>query len=65
MKTNLGSYDVAVRFVLGCAIGFWGIERETWWGLVGLVPMLTALLAFCPLYMPFHIDTTFTDESHT
>ncbi len=61
MKSNIGSFDVAVRFVLGCLIGMWGVQQETWWGLVGLVPVITALLGYCPLYTLFHIDTTSTD----
>ena len=61
MKSNIGSFDVAVRFVLGCLIGMCGVQQETWWGLVGLVPVITALLGYCPLYTLFHIDTTSTD----
>ena len=62
MKHNVGSYDVAVRFVGGCLIGIWGINAETWWGLIGLVPACTAMLEFCPLYCLLRIDTTFTDR---
>ncbi|MFZ5496628.1 MAG: YgaP family membrane protein [Verrucomicrobiota bacterium] len=62
MKTNIGSLDSGVRFVSGCLIGLWGIHRETWWGLVGLLPFLTALAGFCPLYALFHIDTTARDH---
>lgn len=64
MKTNLGSFDVGVRYVLGCVILFWGVHQESWWGLVGLVPLLTAITGFCPLYLPFHWDTTASDHAH-
>jgi hypothetical protein len=62
MKTNLGSYDVAVRFVGGCLIGMWGVQEETWWGFIGLLPVITALAGYCPLYALFHIDTTASDH---
>ncbi len=62
MKSNIGSFDVAARFVVGCLIGMWGVQHETWWGLVGLVPVITALAGYCPLYTLFHIDTTSTDR---
>ena len=62
MKTNLGSYDIGIRFVCGCLIGMWGVHFETWWGLVGLVPVTTALLGYCPLYTLFHINTTSADQ---
>ena len=64
MKTNVGSYDVAVRFVTGCIILGLGVHLENWWGLLGLVPIATAVACYCPLYLPVHIDTTSTDESH-
>jgi hypothetical protein len=65
MKTNLGSYDVAVRFTLGCLCLLAGVHKESWWGLVGLAPLLTAITGFCPLYVPFHFDTTGPDHPDT
>lgn len=62
MKTNIGSYDEGVRFVGGCLIGLWGVHVESWWGLLGLIPVLTAAVGFCPLYALFHIDTTLFDH---
>lgn len=62
MKTNVGSYDAAVRFVLGCLIMGIGNHHDSLWGLIGLIPIFTSLAGFCPLYLPFHIDTTFTDR---
>ena len=62
MKTNIGSYDVGARFIGGCLIALWGVQAETWWGLVALPPILTAILGYCPLYTLFHIDTTAWDH---
>lgn len=62
MKHNVGSYDAGIRFVGGCAIMFIGVHQESWWGLIGVFPWLTAAFAFCPLYVPFHLDTTGPDE---
>jgi Protein of unknown function (DUF2892) len=64
MKTNIGSYDAAVRFIVGCIVMEVGAHHLNWWGLVGLVPIATAAFAYCPLYRPFHFDTTFTDRPH-
>lgn len=63
MKHNVGSYDIGVRFIGGCAVMFWGVNAESWWGLLGAVPVITAACAFCPLYCLFRIDTTFTDRA--
>ena len=62
MKSNVGSYDVAVRFVAGCLILGLGAHFSRWWGLAGLIPIATAITGFCPLYLPFHFNTTFTDR---
>ncbi len=54
---NVGSTDKIIRIVLGVAIGAWGIWAQNWWGLVGLVPLGTALTGWCPAYFPFKINT--------
>ncbi len=64
MKANVGSFDAAVRFSVGCIILGLGIHLENFWFLLGFVPIITSIVCFCPLYVPFHIDTTFTDRPH-
>lgn len=57
MKPNIGKTDKMVRlFVGGVVIGA-GLYYQSWWGLIGLVPIVTALINFCPLYAPFKIST--------
>jgi hypothetical protein len=57
MKTNVGFLDRALRIVIGCAVLGAGYYFQTWWGLVGLLPLLTAFVAFCPAYVPFGLNT--------
>ncbi len=57
MKKNVGSVDKIIRIILGIVIIAYGIIESSWWGLVGLVPLLTAFMGFCPLYAPFKIST--------
>ena len=64
MKTNVGSYDAAVRFILGCVLLEVGAHHLSWWGLVGFIPIFSAAFAFCPLYAPFHFNTTACDQPH-
>ena len=51
MKTNIGNIDRILRAVVGLALialtlaGTIGV-----WGWIGVVPLLTAALGFCPLY---------------
>jgi len=62
MKHNVGSFDAAGRAVFGFVIIGIGHHYHTWWGLLGLVPFITAAVAFCPLYCLFHFNTTAQDE---
>ncbi|WP_415911055.1 DUF2892 domain-containing protein [Oleiharenicola sp. Vm1] len=62
MKHNVGSYDAGIRYVLGWLIILFGLHFESRWAWFGVVPLLTAALAFCPLYCLAHIDTTVTDR---
>lgn len=57
MKTNVGKIDTVIRVALGVALLAAGYHYETWWGLVGVLPMLTAALGFCPAYSLFGINT--------
>ncbi|MBV5319906.1 MAG: DUF2892 domain-containing protein [Chlorobium phaeobacteroides] len=57
MQKNIGNTDRAIRLVLGLIIVILGIVYQSWWGLAGLVPLLTALLAYCPLYTIIGVTT--------
>ncbi len=57
MKTNIGNIDRSLRLVAGAAILGAGFYFKSWWGLVGLVPILTGLVRFCPLYPLLGIST--------
>jgi sulfite exporter TauE/SafE len=53
MKQNIGSIDRFVRVVLGLVLLALILVVEgnaRWWGLVGLVPLITGLVGSCPLY---------------
>ena len=54
---NVGSADKIFRIVLGIGIGTWVIWAQNWWGLVGLVPLGTAFMGWCPAYFPFKFST--------
>ncbi len=58
MKANVGGVDRIFRIILGIvllSLIFWG--PKTMWGLIGLIPLITGLVRFCPLYAPFKIST--------
>ena len=57
MKCNIGNSDRIFRFFMGAVIIILGIVFNSWWGLVGIVPLATAFFRFCPLYVPLGIST--------
>lgn len=60
MKANVGSLDRIVRIIIGLAVLGAGWYFKSWWGLVGLLPLLTATIRFCPAYLPFGLSTCAT-----
>jgi len=62
MKQNIGSTDKIIRIILGIVIAAVGYYFKSWWGLVALVPILTALINFCPFYPIFGISTKKGEE---
>lgn len=60
MVCNVGGIDKVLRLVLGVALlslVFILDAPARWWGLVGLVPVLTAAMSYCPLYSIVGINT--------
>jgi len=57
MNPNVGSLDRTIRIVVGIVILALGLIYKSWWGLLGLLPLLTGVLRCCPGYLPFHIST--------
>jgi len=57
MEKNIGRMDQIIRIVLGLLIVTYGALEQTLWGLVGFVPLITALVSRCPLYPLFKIST--------
>jgi hypothetical protein len=55
---NVGVLDRLMRVMAGIALlslVFFG--PQTLWGLVGLVPLVTGLVSWCPLYTLFGVRT--------
>ena len=50
MKSNVGKTDKTIRIALGIIIAGAGIYFKSWWGLVALIPLITAFTGFCLLY---------------
>ena len=57
MKSNIGKTDRIIRLVIGLIIIAVGAYFKSWWGAIGLLPILTAVLGWCGLYTILGIST--------
>lgn len=57
MQHNVGGIDRMVRIIAGLAIIAAGLYFKSWWGIVGIMPLLTGTLRWCPAYLPFGIKS--------
>jgi len=60
MKANVGGVDKTLRIIAGLAIlslVFILDGKARWWGLFGLVPLLTGITGYCPAYPLLGVGT--------
>lgn len=61
IPTNAGPLDRAIRVVLGLALlALVFVGPESLWGLVGVVPLVTGIAGYCPLYAMLGFSTVGT-----
>jgi Inner membrane protein YgaP-like, transmembrane domain len=60
MGANMGAIDRSLRIIAGLVVLsliFFIEGSNRWWGLLGLVPLATGFVGWCPAYLPFGIST--------
>ena len=58
MQTNEGKLDRVIRVILGLVLlSLTVIGPQTMWGLVGVIPLLTGAVGFCPIYKVLGLKT--------
>ncbi len=48
MKCNVGKTEQIIRIVIGVGIVLLGVYYKSWWGIIGLVPIITGTIRYCP-----------------
>ena len=56
-RKNMGMVDRLIRVIIGLIIVGAGIWYQSWWGAIGLFPIITSVTGRCILYAPFGIST--------
>ena len=62
---NIGKIDKIIRITIGLLFLCLGYYYHTYWGLIGILPILTVTVSFCPLYAILGIHTCPMDEKET
>lgn len=60
MQPNVGKVDALIRYILGIVLLLMVVLTEgpwRWLGLIGIVPIVTAAVSFCPLWRLLGINT--------
>lgn len=57
MNKNLGKIDRILRVLIGLIIIVIGAMNNSLLGAIGLIPILTAVMGWCPAYLPFKLNT--------
>lgn len=57
MSKNVGMIDRVARVVLGLVLLGLALFGGHWWGWIGIVPLATAAVGFCPAYRLMGLNT--------
>ncbi|MCE2845904.1 MAG: DUF2892 domain-containing protein [Sphingobacteriales bacterium] len=57
MKSNESTTDRVIRMFLGVSVSMYFVYHNSVWALVGLIPFVTGVIGFCPLYAVLGIST--------
>ena len=57
MQCNVGKTDRMIRMIAGVVIIGAGFYFQSWWGAIGIIPLMTGALRWCPPYSLLGINT--------
>lgn len=63
MKANVGGIDRILRIVLGAILILWAVLGGPVWAWIGIVPLATGFIKFCPLYPILGMNTCPIDKN--
>ncbi|MNZ61434.1 hypothetical protein D3C78_795320 [compost metagenome] len=57
MQKNVGGIDKIARILVGIALIVWAIAGGPLWAWIGVLPLATGLLGWCPAYTLLGVKT--------
>jgi len=62
MTANVGTIDRIIRIVAGIALIAWALMGGPVWAWIGVLPLATGLVSFCPTYYLLSTNTCGTKK---
>jgi hypothetical protein len=62
MKANVGGIDKVLRIAFGAAFITWALLGGPVWAWIGVLPLVTGVMNFCPAYGIFGFNTCKTND---
>lgn len=62
MKKNVGGIDRIARILIGLALIAWAVLGGPIWAWIGIAPLVTGIIGWCPAYIPLGINTCKTKQ---
>ena len=62
MQSNVGRTDRLIRTALAFVCIFGSIYWGVWLAVAGIIVLITAMIAWCPIYAAFHLATAREQE---
>lgn len=57
MKSNVGGIDKILRILVGIALIAWALVGGPIWAWIGVIPLATGLMSWCPFYPILGLST--------
>lgn len=57
MQCNVGQTEKIIRISVGAVLVIAGVMYGSWWGAIGLIPLVTGLIGWCPAYKALGLNT--------
>ncbi len=54
---NMGTVDKSIRIIVGLALIIWAVMGGPIWAWIGLLPLATAIMGWCPAYSLIGVST--------
>ncbi len=56
MNCNVGKTEQIIRISIGAGILLLGLAYKSWWGIIGMAPIITGVTRYCPANSILGID---------